>query len=455
MTAPTLTAYNVDAERALLGVLIGAPQLAEPCSIRPGDLDTSHGHPEILSAILAVHERTGSADPVLLVEELRRRDQLSRIGEGGEGGAHRGALYLHDLIAAARTPGTVGHFALLVREATLRRQVHEIGAGLVRTATSQPDLDVMLDNASELSLRLGLVVDEPVDGDAPIPGLGLVSDFVNEPSPPHSWVIPGMLERADRVMLIAGEGVGKSMIARQVCTLLAAGRHPFMPKVAIRARRTLLVDLENPIDLVRRSLRHIVGQVWAEGVDVGDRAWRWNRPGGMDLRSPADRSLLGRVIEHTRPDLVAIGPAYKAFGARPGDTHESGPAEFGAAIDHLRERYGCAFWIEHHTPKGDGTGSRRGDPIGSSYWMRWPEFGLTLRQPRDGRGHLTEEPNVYVLDRFRGDRDVRCWPDRLVKGVSRFPWTADYDPDNKADLFDAIDEDNAEAPPDPTEGDAP
>jgi hypothetical protein len=62
---------------------------------------------------------------------------------------------------------------------------------------------------------------------------------------------------------------------------------------------------------------------------------------------------------------------------------------------------------------------------------------------------------VYVLDRFRGDRDVRCWPDRLVKGVSRFPWTADYDPDNKADLFDAIDEDNAEAPPDPTEGDAP
>jgi hypothetical protein len=81
MTAPTLTAYNVDAERALLGVLIGAPQLAEPCSIRPGDLDTSHGHPEILSAILAVHERTGSADPVLLVEELRRRDQLSRIGE--------------------------------------------------------------------------------------------------------------------------------------------------------------------------------------------------------------------------------------------------------------------------------------------------------------------------------------------------------------------------------------
>jgi len=442
VTAPaTLAPHNVDAERALLGILIEAPQLAESCGVRPGDLDPSRGHPEIRSALESVHEATGSGDPLLLLEELRRRDQLTRIGGGDE--ASRGALYLHELIAAARQPGTVGHFVRLVREATLRRQVHEIGAGLVRTATSQGDLDVMLDRASQLSLQLGLVVDEPIDGDAPIPGLGLVADFVSEPSPPHSWVIPGVVERADRIMLIGGEGSGKSVLARQVCALLAAGRHPFAPKVAIRPRRTLLVDLENPPDLVRRGLRGIVGQVQAEGVDVGDRFWRWNRPGGIDLRAPADRALLAQVIEKTRPDLVAIGPAYKAFRPRSGDTHESGPAEFGAAVDHLRERYGCAFWIEHHAPKGDGSGGRRTDPIGSSYWLRWPEFGLTLRQPRDHKGELVHEPGVYVLERFRGDRESRCWPDRLMKHVSRFPWAADYEPDNKADLFDAVEEDNA------------
>ncbi|MDP5182154.1 AAA family ATPase [Blastococcus sp. BMG 814] len=441
MTAPTTIApHNVDAERALLGILIEVPQLAESCGVRPGDLDSSRGHPELLSAIQALFEDKGTADPVLLLDELRRRDQLNRIGDGD----HRGALYLHELVSAARQPGSIGHFARLVREATLRRQVQEIGAGLVRTATSQADLDVVLDNASELLVRLGLVVDEPIDGDAPIPGLGLVSDFVNEPSPPHSWVIPGVIERADRIMLIGGEGSGKSVLARQVCTLLAAGRHPFAPKVKIRPRRTLLIDLENPPDLMRRGLRGIVGQVWNEGVDVEDRFWRWNRPGGIDLRAPADRALLAQAIEKTRPDLVAIGPAYKAFRPRSGDTHESGPADFGAAIDHLRERYGCAFWIEHHTPKGDGAGgSRRGDPIGSSYWLRWPEFGLTLRQPRDERGHLTAEPNVYVLQRFRGDRESRSWPDRLIKGASQYPWTADYDPENRANLFDAVEEDNA------------
>lgn len=443
-TAAAIAPHNVDAERALLGILIGAPQLADASGIRPGDLDPTRGHPELLSAIEAVHDATGSADPVLLVDELQRRDQLARVGEPGEGGA-RGHLYLHELVAAARTPGTVGHFVRLVRGATVRRQLWQVGTRLVQSATGQADLDVVLDHAAELSLQLGLVVDQPVDGDAPIPGLGLVADFVREPSPPHAWVIPGVVERADRIMLVGGEGSGKSVLARQVCALLAAGRHPFAPKVAIRPRRTLLIDLENPPDLVRRGLRGIVGKVWEQDLDVDDRFWRWNRPGGIDLRTPADRTLLAQAIEKTRPDLVAIGPAYKAFRPRSGDTHESGPADVGAAIDHLRERYGCAFWIEHHTPKADGAGARRGDPIGSSYWLRWPEFGLTLRQPRDERNHLTHEPNVYVLQRFRGDRESRSWPDYLIKGAGHYPWTADYEPEARGRLFDAIEEDNAYA----------
>lgn len=430
MTAPAITAHNLDAERALLGILIDSPQLADSCGVRPGDLNETHGHDVVLSAVLDVYDTHGTADPLLLVDHLRKRDQLTRIGDGSA----NGGVYVAELIAAGRGVGSLGHYARLVREATTRRHVHDVGTRLVQAATSTPDIDAVLDTASQLVLHLGVVVDEPIDGNAPIPGLGLVEDFVREPSPPHSWVVPGVVERADRVMVVAGEGAGKSVLARQLCTLLAAGRHPFAPKASIRPRRTLLIDLENPPDLVRRQLRSVVGQVWAEGLDVGDRAWRWNRPGGIDLRAPGDRALLARVIEKTRPDLVAIGPLYKAWLGRPGDTYETAAAETAASIDQLRERYGCAFWIEHHTPKGDATG-HRGGPIGSSLWMRWPEFGLALkREPNT-------EPNVYMLDRFRGDRDVRCWPDRLLKHAGKWPWTADYDPDNQARLFDAIDED--------------
>jgi replicative DNA helicase len=430
VTTAAITAHNIPAEQALLGILIASPQLADSCGIRPGDLDAARGHDVVLSALLDLYETKHTSDPILLADHLSKRDQLARVGAEDA----RAGVYLAELVTAGRGLPSVHHYARLVREATVRRRIYEIGTRLVQTSTGQADLDAVLEAASGLTLSLGMLVDQPIDGDAPIPGLSLVSEFINEPSPAHSWVIPGVLERADRVMIVAGEGAGKSMLARQVCTLLAAGRHPFAPKSLIPARRTLLVDLENPPDLVRRSLRNIVGQVHAEGLDVEDRAWRWNHPSGMDLRSPADRTLLTRAIEQARPDLVAIGPLYKASSGRPGDTYEIAAAETAAVIDQLRERYGCAFWIEHHAPKADQSG-RRSDPVGSSYWMRWPEFGLVLKAAPNS------EPNVYELARFRGDRDVRCWPDRLLKAAGRWPWTADYDPETQADLFDAIDED--------------
>jgi replicative DNA helicase len=443
VTAAVVTAHNLDAERALLGILLESPKLAETLGVAPGDLSPIGGHDVLLTAILEVLDANGTADPVLVVDHLRRRDQLNRIGtEDG-----RGAVYIAELFAV-RGVGGPHHYVRLIREATQRRRLYEIGTRLVQVSTSQGDLDAVLDVSSDLSIALGLLVDQPLDGDQVIPGLSLVRDFVNEPSPPHSWVIPGVLERADRVMMVAGEGVGKSVLARQVCTLLAAGRHPFAPKSRIRPRRTLLVDLENPPDLVRRGLRGLVGQIQADGIDLGDRAWRWNRPGGINLRSPGDRQLLATVLERVRPDLVAIGPIYKASIGKPGDTYETAAAEVAAAIDHLRERYGCAFWIEHHVPKGDSSG-RRSDPVGSGLWLRWPEFGLVLKREPNS------ESNVYMLDRFRGDRDVRAWPNRLMKHVGHYPWTADYDPDNQADLYDAIDEDNADALPDIDEGIAP
>lgn len=437
---PAITAHNLDAERALLGLLIDSPQYAETCGVRPGDLAQLGGHDVLLSTILDVYEQHRTVDPVLVVDQLRRRDQLGRIGDE----QNRGPLYVAELYRiGGRALPQPQHYARLIRESTMRRRLYEVGTRLTQSAQSDGDVDAVLDRASDLSLALQLLIDEPVDGDAPIPGLSPISEFVSEPSPPHAWVIPGVVERADRVMIVAGEGVGKSVLARQVCTLLAAGRHPFMPKARIRPRRTLLIDLENPPDLVRRQLRSIVAKVWDEGLDVEDRAWRWNRPGGMDLRGTADRQLLARVIEKVRPDLVAIGPLYKASLGRAGDTYEVAAAETAAAIDQLRERYGCAFWIEHHAPKGDASG-RRTDPVGSSFWLRWPEFGLVLRKEPHS------ETNVYMLGRFRGDRDIRCWPDRLLKHAGKWPWTTDYEPDNKQDLFEAIDEDNAD--PLPLEG---
>lgn len=419
---PLISPHNIRAEQALLGILIDSPKQAESCGVTPSDLSPIAGHDVILGAILNTVADKGTADPVLLIQELAARDQLNRIGVETD----RGASYLHTLIEAGRNAINAPHYVQLIRAATIRRRFYEYGTRLAQIATSEADIESMLDNGSAVTAALQLLADAPITGDAPIPGLSLVSEFVNEPTPPHSWVIPGLLEHADRVMVVAGEGVGKSVLSRQVGTMLAQGRHPFSPKTPIPRKRVLLIDLENPPALVRRGLQTVVNVALSQGLDVGDNFYRWNRPGGLDLRSAGGRALLHQALDRTRPDLVCIGPLYKMSLGKSGDTYETAAAETAAAIDAARERYGCAFWIEHHMAKGEN-GQRPSSPLGSSLWMRWPEFGLVIKRAEN------HEDNVFTLGRFRGDRDDRVWPDRLMKRVGAWPWTADYDDPHELD----------------------
>jgi hypothetical protein len=59
--------------------------------------------------------------------------------------------------------------------------------------------------------------------------------------------------------------------------------------------------------------------------------------------------------------------------------------------------------------------------------MRWPEFGLVLKKCKNAEG------NVYEFGRFRGDRDDRLWPSRLIRIPGTWPWTADYDDPHELD----------------------
>ena len=61
----------------------------------------------------------------------------------------------------------------------------------------------------------------------------------------YDWVIPNVLERQERVIVVAAEGAGKTTLARQVALMSASGIHPFR-RDAMKPARTLMIDLENP-----------------------------------------------------------------------------------------------------------------------------------------------------------------------------------------------------------------
>lgn len=412
---------NLDAERALLGGLLIVPGRAAEVRVSPADLDPAHGHDLILAALLNVLERDGTADIITVAQELTARGEHQRVGQGTD----RAGSYLHTLMSSVPTAANVGHYARMVRDAAARRRFALLAGRLGQAAERSLDHDLMLDIAAEVSVALTALVDDPTD-EAPVAGLTSIEAFIAESDARHQWVVPGLLERQDRFLLIAAEGVGKSTVSRMLAVMVASGLHPFAPHVRIPPQRTLLVDLENPPSLVRRQTR----QLWQRAVDLGvwtdERAFRWTKPSGLDLRKPPAERLLGRVLAETRPALVCIGPLYKMFAHRGGESHEVAAGEAAAVLDRLRERHGCALWIEHHMPK-EQDGRRPLLPFGSSLWQRWPEFGRAMKQAKG-------TPGVWELEPFRYDRDVRHIPVALRRSATGWPWQAIFSPETHAEI---------------------
>lgn len=231
----------------------------------------------------------------------------------------------------------------------------------------------------------------------------------------YEWVIPGLLEKNERVIVVAAEGVGKTMLARQVALLSAAGVHPFsyqrMPKV-----RTLTVDLENPERIIRRTSRIIAHKAMAHAGVRDIDAYLLTKPSGMDLIKATDRAVLEQALDEIKPQLLVIGPLYKAFLDPGGRTSESIALEVAKYLDTVRTVYGCAMWIEHHAPLGTSSTSRDLRPFGSAVWSRWPEFGISLQPDPTAIGEY-----AYDVKHFRGARDERHWPTKMKRG-GRFPF---------------------------------
>lgn len=235
-------------------------------------------------------------------------------------------------------------------------------------------------------------------------------ELTSEADQGYEWLIPGVLERGERVMIVAAEGVGKTMLARQVAICCAAGVHPFTYS-SMPAVNTLFVDLENPERIIRRTARKIVDEVdrnWPSRQHA--EAHLWVKPDGIDVLKSRDRDRLEEVIERSRPDLLVMGPIYKMFVDPGNRSAEATVVEVAMYLDRLREMYGVALWLEHHAPLGNSLSGRDLRPMGSAVWMRWPEFGYALAPDP------TSPKPEYEVKQWRGPRDDRAWPTRLRRG---------------------------------------
>jgi replicative DNA helicase len=398
--------HDIDAEMGALGAaLISADAAAQLTAHLSVDHFYRPQHRIVFRAVCDLYRRGDAVDVLTVCAELRATSRLDQAG---------GDLYVHRLSEFVPTAANVGYYSGIVRElGTKTLAIGELTRIVELAYHSESTADQVLTSVEDALTTFRALSDDS----APVEGLSTMGSFVDEIDDDYDWLIPGVLERMDRVIVVASEGTGKSVLARQIAVMCAAGVHPFSWQTSIPPVRTLYVDLENPPPLIRRKARHLtlLGRK-VDGWD-DDRCWRWTRPGGIDLRKPHDQHELDKVIAEARPELVVLGPLYKAF-LESGEKAETVNGQVARVLDGYRERHGVALWLETHAPMEQG-GMRSLRPMGSGVWSRWPEFGLALRKSADN-------PNRVHIDRFRGDRDERAWPHHLERS-SPWPWAPVWD----------------------------
>jgi replicative DNA helicase len=314
---------------------------------------------------------------------------------------------LHMWISELPTAQNVAWYAAKVREAALRRGAVAIATRLNQAAQSNPEIALTAAVEGIRSLRDNFSTQQL---EAKPLGEVLTGDD------DYDWVIQGLLERGDRMLLTGIEGGGKSTLVRQMAIMSAAGLHPFsahrMPPVKV-----LVVDSENSERQWRRAARHMVQRAAILGSLNPADVLRIACVPRIDLTKDAHLAEVHRLMDDVRPDILFIGPLYRLVPHAINSDDDATPLL--SALDSLRER-GVAMVIEAHAGHGVGNGGERDlRPRGSSQLLGWPEFGFGLRQDKKANAS-----NAFELIRWRGDRDERSWPTRISRGLSNdWPWT--------------------------------
>lgn len=361
--------------------------------VMPSDFQSWQGE-EVFTAIINLHGTKKPVDIITVTTELQRMG--SRVDVSG----------LHRIVSEVPTAANVAFYAEQVRERATRARLTRIGQKLVQYGNDPASLPgaVLAEALTELKAARE---DSPM---STLKGKSM-AEVMAEPDT-YDWVIRGLLEVGDRIMMTADEGAGKSMFSFQLAHFSAAGVHPFwlwdIPPVDV-----VVFDRENSERRWRRKSRPMYEAARALGKgDPGDIYVENAIYETFDITKDRDLGYLHRILDHHPARLLILGPMYTLVPRAMNTDDDAAPVL--AALNTLRER-GCAIFIEAHAGHSRSTDLH---PVGSSAFLRWPEFGIGLRKD-------PAIPNRVTLERWRGDREERSFPLAMNRGTPSAPWIAE------------------------------
>ena len=392
---------SLDAERAVIGALLLEPSRVREAvqNVTPSDF----GNPVLrqLYILITGRQAQGEAvDPVSLLPGVAADPVL-------KSNLRNPAVDLHRLMEATPTAANLGFYARQVAEAGQNRRLL-LGSHRLGQLAKDPTV-----TAAEKLNEARRIIDGIAADYAQVDYVPTLSEVLAVEDS-YDWVIPGLLERMDRMVVTGAEGLGKSTFLRQFAILSAAGIHP-LNFSRIDPVRVTIIDAENTERQWRRKARYIVDRAATQvGRDVGDEI-RLYCTGRLDITKQQDVARVHTILDTYPADILLIGPLYKLVSRSLND--EDAAANVIASLDQIREQHNVCLLMEAHAGHAiGGDGERNLRPRGSSQLLGWPEFGFGLAWDTSMLGP-NDKPSIVNVKRWRGDREEdRGIPDQLRRG---------------------------------------
>lgn len=331
-------------------------------------------------------------------------DEATRLGRPSSG-------YVANVLSAGFVGGSVPYYAERLREASARRYALKVlTQGVTRLEHDEAVADeVVSDVRSQLeAMPRPSVSDDDTWTLEEIMGLEVRTE---------DFTIPGLLKKNERLVLTGSEGGGKSVFVYQLLTGAAFGVDTFALNRTEPAR-VLFIDVENNEFQAKANLDKIVPALNEIAPDVKPE-WRSLKRRVVDLLATKDRADIIRRVVHYNPDILYMGTAYKLTDVSD-ETHRSVRA-IQSVVDRIRQEVSCSVIVEHHAGHGHMNDRNNMRPEGSSYWLRWPDFGYGM-QPLV----TTDRRRLMRLGAWRGDRATdRDFPVAVKQG-GVMPWVPVY-----------------------------
>src|SRR3990172_5914936 len=124
---------NIEAEQAVLGsMLLDNEVIHDVVQLLTPDCFLRDAHRKIYSAIVDLYNQAHNIDPLILLDELKRRKQLEEIGEG-----ELTSQYVGEMFDATPTAAHGVFYAKIVREKSVARRLIHAATEIVRDAMDQ------------------------------------------------------------------------------------------------------------------------------------------------------------------------------------------------------------------------------------------------------------------------------------------------------------------------------